>query len=214
MRINKTMFNACKKCAGQPNGGGQLRKIGLDSIFAWVAAASVQDLETFRIILCAQLTASGVKMLGLLALLFGVIAGLRSMTPPAAVSWAAWSGRLTLGGSWLWFLGDPVTPWVFTIFALGELAADKHPAMPSRKQPIGFVARLCSGGLCGAAVGLTGSAWWWASLLGIAGAAVGTMGGAASRAWLARLIGKDWPAALIEDLVAVGAAVLVFALLP
>ena len=150
----------------------------------------------------------------LLAFLFGVIAGLRSMTPPAAVSWAAWSGRLALGGSWLWFLGHPVSPWVFTVFAVGELAADKHPATPSRKQPIGFVARLCSGGLCGAALGLTASAWWWASLWGIAGAIVGTLGGAAGRGWLAKSLGKDWAAALIEDLVAVGLAGIVFALLP
>lgn len=153
-------------------------------------------------------------MLLVFAFLFGVIAGLRSMTPPAAISWAAWSGRLTLSGSWLWFLGPPITPWVFTILAVGELAADKHPAMPSRKQPIGFIARLCSGGLCGAALGLFGEFPWWYCLLGIVGAVVGTLAGSAGRKWLAKRIGKDWIAAAAEDVIAVGGAALIVVLLP
>ena len=33
-----------------------------------------------------------------LPLLIGVVAGMRAMTAPAAVSWAAYLGRLTLGG--------------------------------------------------------------------------------------------------------------------
>ena len=46
----------------------------------------------------------------LLALLIGVVAGLRSFTAPAAVSWAAYLGRLRLDDIWLTFLGYAWTP--------------------------------------------------------------------------------------------------------
>jgi uncharacterized membrane protein len=46
----------------------------------------------------------------LLALLIGVVAGLRTMTAPAAVSWAAHLGGLPLQGTPLAFMGATVTP--------------------------------------------------------------------------------------------------------
>jgi uncharacterized membrane protein len=45
-----------------------------------------------------------------LALLIGVVAGLRAMTAPAVVSWAAYLGRMHLEGTWLAFLGYAWTP--------------------------------------------------------------------------------------------------------
>ena len=89
----------------------------------------------------------------LLALLIGVVAGLRAMTAPAAVSWAAHLGALHLGGTWLAFLGNVVVAWVLTALALGELITDQLPKTPSRKVPVQFGARIVSGALCGAAVG-------------------------------------------------------------
>ena len=47
-----------------------------------------------------------------LAFLIGVIAGLRSMTAPAVVSWAARLGWLHLENTWLAFLGSAVTPYI------------------------------------------------------------------------------------------------------
>ncbi|HEY9215166.1 MAG TPA: DUF4126 domain-containing protein, partial [Ancylobacter sp.] len=44
---------------------------------------------------------------------------------------------------------------------------------------------------------------------GIVGAVVGTYGGAAARGWLAGIFGKDLPAALIEDVVAIAGAYLI-----
>ena len=44
-------------------------------------------------------------MIYLLALLIGVVAGLRAMTAPAAVSWAAYLGWLPLADSWAWLHG-------------------------------------------------------------------------------------------------------------
>ena len=49
-----------------------------------------------------------------LAFLIGLVAGLRAMTAPAAVSWAARLGWLNLQGTPLAFLGAAVTPWIFT----------------------------------------------------------------------------------------------------
>jgi uncharacterized membrane protein len=46
------------------------------------------------------------------------------------------------------------------------------------------------------------------AIAGIIGAVIGTLGGAAFRARLAATFGKDLPAALIEDAVAIGGAAL------
>ena len=91
-----------------------------------------------------------------LAFLIGVIAGLRTMTAPAAVSWAAHLGWLPLQNTPLAFLGFAVMPYIITVLAIGELISDQLPTTPSRKVPVQFGARLVSGGLCGAAIGATG----------------------------------------------------------
>ena len=147
------------------------------------------------------------------ALLLGVICGLRAVTGPAAVSWAAALGLLQLAGTPLAFLGASVTPWIVSALALGELVTDKLPMTPSRKVPVQFGARVLSGGLCGAAVGLSAGAWLPGLVLGVAGAVAGTLGGAAARGRLAAMFGRDLPAALIEDLVAVAGAALVVGVL-
>jgi uncharacterized membrane protein len=145
----------------------------------------------------------------LLAFLMGVIAGLRAMTAPAAVSWAARLGRLDLEGSWLAFLGRAWTPWIFTALALVELVTDQLPTTPSRTVPVQFGGRLVSGALCGAALGATGGGLVWGLLAGAAGAVFGTLGGRAARARLAAAFRSDRPAALLEDAVAIGGAFLI-----
>jgi uncharacterized membrane protein len=139
------------------------------------------------------------------AVLIGVIAGLRAMTAPAAVSLAAYAGRLKLGGTWMAFLGGAYTPWILTAFAIGELVTDQLPKTPSRKVPVQFGTRLFTGGLSGAALCAAGS-WQAGAAAGVLGAVIGTMGGAAARSRLAAKLGKDLPAALIEDAVAIGGA--------
>lgn len=54
------------------------------------------------------------------ALLIGIIAGLRTMTAPAAVAWAAHCGWIALEGTPLAWLGYAWTPWIFTVLALGD----------------------------------------------------------------------------------------------
>ena len=85
--------------------------------------------------------------LPLLALLIGIVAGLRTMTAPAAISWAAYLGWLHLDGTWLAFLGYFWTPWILTVLALVELVADQLPSTPSRTVPIQFGARMVTGAI-------------------------------------------------------------------
>ena len=110
-------------------------------------------------------------MIYILALLIGVVAGLRAMTAPAAVSWAASLGLLTLDGSWLAFLGYRFTPWILTLLAVGELITDQLPSTPSRKVPIQFATRVIMGGLSGAAIGASGDS----VLAGLVAGAVGVI---------------------------------------
>lgn len=153
-------------------------------------------------------------MVYLLALLIGVVAGLRAMTAPAAIAWAAYLGWLNLSGSWLSFMGTIWAVGIFTILAVVELVTDQLPSTPSRKVPQQFGARLVMGALTGAAIGTPYGGWIVGLIAGIIGAAIGTYGGAAVRAKLAASFGKDPPAAFIEDAVAIVAAYLIVASLP
>lgn len=145
----------------------------------------------------------------ILACLIGIVAGLRALTPIAAVSWAAHLGWLPLHGTWLSFLGATITPYVTTALALVELVTDKRPTTPSRKIPMQFGARIVTGALCGAAIATPGAATWLGLFLGAGGAVIGTFAGAALRARLAQAFGKDLPAALLEDVIAIGGAILI-----
>ena len=142
-----------------------------------------------------------------LAFLIGVVAGLRAMTAPAAVSFGAARGWLHLKGTWLAFLGFRWTPYIFIVLALVELVTDQLPKTPSRKVPQQFGARILSGALCGAAIGASGNSWVVGLVLGAIGAVVGTLGGYELRGRLARAVGSDRPIALVEDAIAIGAAI-------
>ncbi len=145
-------------------------------------------------------------MLIALAFLIGIVAGLRALTAPAVISWAAWLGWLHLAGTPLAFLGHVAAPWIFTVLALGELVGDQLPKTPSRKVPVQFATRLVSGALCGAALAAPSGQLVAGLVAGIVGAVAGTLGGAAARAALARAFGRDLPAGLLEDVVAIAAA--------
>jgi len=143
-------------------------------------------------------------MLYALAFLIGIAAGLRALTPAAFVCWAARLGWLKLQGTPLAFLGYAVTPWIFTIAAIGELINDKLPKTPSRKVPPQFIARIVMGALCGAAIGATSGALAGGLIVGAIGAVAGTLGGAELRGRLVRASGgKDLPIALLEDAIAI-----------
>jgi uncharacterized membrane protein len=144
------------------------------------------------------------------ALLIGVIAGLRSMTAPAAVSWAARMGWLHLENTSLAFLGFAFTPYIFSVLAIGELIADKLPKTPSRKAPGPFIGRIVTGALSGAALGAASLSLTGGLVAGALGGIAGTLGGYEFRARLVKATGgKDLPIALLEDLIAIGGAIVI-----
>ncbi|WEX75288.1 DUF4126 domain-containing protein [Sinorhizobium numidicum] len=143
-----------------------------------------------------------------LALLIGVVAGLRAMTAPAAVSIAAAAGWLPVANSWAAFMGYRFTPYIFGLLALVEYVTDQLPSTPSRKVPQQFGARVVSGGFCGAVIGTAGGSLTGGAVAGVIGAVIGTLGGYEARKRLVAAIGgKDLPIALLEDLVAILLAV-------
>jgi uncharacterized membrane protein len=145
-----------------------------------------------------------------LAFLIGVIAGLRSMTAPAAVSWATRLRLLHPEDTWLAFLGFGAIPYVLILLAIGELIVDKLPKTPSRKAPGPFIGRIVIGALCGAAIGASGQVLIGGLLAGALGAVAGTLGGYEFRSRLVRAIGgNDLPIALLEDAIAIGGALLI-----
>ena len=131
------------------------------------------------------------------------------MTAPAAIAWAASLGWVDISQTPLAFMGYRWTPWIFTVLAVVELITDQLPSTPSRKVPIQFATRIIMGGLSGAAIGAAGGSLVPGLIAGIVGAVIGTYGGAAVRSRLAASFGRDLPAALIEDVVAVGGALLI-----
>jgi uncharacterized membrane protein len=128
----------------------------------------------------------------LMALLIGVVAGLRALTAPATVSWGVHLGWFNVDGSWLEFLGT-----------------DQLPTTPSRTTPMPFGTRLLTGALSGAAVGASAGLTTGGAAVGAVGAVIGTLAGSQLRARLASAFHNDHPAALIEDAVAIGGAVIV-----
>ncbi len=144
----------------------------------------------------------------LIALGIGFVAGLRAMTAPAAIAWAAWLGWLPLAGTALAFMGSIWAVGIFSLLALFELIGDQLPSTPSRKVPVQFGTRLLMGALCGAAIGAAAGVLLAGMACGVVGAVLGTYIGGAVRAALARAFGRDLPAALLEDLIALGGAFL------
>jgi uncharacterized membrane protein len=128
----------------------------------------------------------------LLAFLMGVVAGLRSLTAPAVVAWAAHQNRLNLHNSPLSFMGSTAAVVVFTLLALVELVADLLPSTPRRTEPPGLIARIVLGGLSGAGVSASGSqSTALGAALGMAGGIAGAFAGYEVRARLVRALTND-----------------------
>ena len=146
----------------------------------------------------------------LLALLIGVVAGLRALTAPAVVAWGAFLGWIDVDGKWSEWVAHPITVTVLTIFLVVELITDQLPKTPSRRTPPQFVTRLIMGAFAGAVIGSAFFHTFSAVGAGMIGAVVGTLGGAEARSRLvAANGGRDRPVAIAEDVVAVGGGFLV-----
>ena len=146
----------------------------------------------------------------LFAFLIGLFAGLRSLTPPAAVAWAVHLGWLRLARP-LALIGSLPAVIILSVLAITEVIFDKLPNTPNRTAPPGVIGRIVTGGLTGACVSLGGglSAYVGAGL-GVIGGIVGCFAGYHARARLVKsLRQQDFYIALIEDLIAIGGSVFI-----
>jgi uncharacterized membrane protein len=141
----------------------------------------------------------------LLAFLIGAVAGLRSMTAPAVVAWAAHRNWLNLHRTSLAFMGATATVVIVIVLAVIELVLDKLPTTPSRLAPTGLGARVITGGLSGASVAAAAAqSVRLGAVLGVAGGIVGAFVGHGVRSRLVRRLKvPDWVIALFGDAVAI-----------
>jgi uncharacterized membrane protein len=138
----------------------------------------------------------------------GIVAGLRSMTAPAIVSWGVYLGALGLQGTRLEFMGSIVAVVIFSLFAVSELIVDKLPMTPKRTKGPPFVVRILMGALCGTCFYASVSqSMLIGAVLGVLGALIGTFAGYEIRRRVVSSLNiKDIFVALAEDLVAIGLA--------
>ncbi len=145
-----------------------------------------------------------------LALGIGIVAGLRALAAPAAVSWAAHLGWLDLSQTWASFVAHGITAYVLGLMAIAELITDQLPSTPARTAPAQFSARVISGAFCGAVLGTASASSLLSMVLGALGAVLGTRLGYLFRKRLAQANdGRDRPGALLEDAFAILGALLI-----
>jgi uncharacterized membrane protein len=150
-------------------------------------------------------------VLALSALGIGIVAGLRSMTAPAAVSWAAHLHRLDLRDSRLVLFGSAIAAYAISALGLGELVADKLPFVPNRTSPLPMAFRILSGSVCGAALCIAANRLiLQGAMLGGLGAVNGAFGGFHVRRVLVKYLKiADTAIALAEDVLAVGVGIFI-----
>lgn len=138
----------------------------------------------------------------------GIVAGLRSLLAPAAVSWAVYLGWLALPDSPLAFMGSTAAVATFSVLAIGELIADLLPIIPRRTTLAPLVARILTGGLCGACLCVSAghSVLIGALFGGVGGVMAAFTGYEVRRRLVSSLKVNDGFIALFEDLIALGLA--------
>ena len=152
---------------------------------------------------------SGVTLL--LAFCIGIVAGLRSLTAPAVVAWAAHLGWMNLSASPLAFMASAWAVGILTLLALVELVTDQLPKTPARTSAVPLGARIVTGLLSGTCVGIAGGGSLWpGALSGAVGGIAGAFGGYHARVGLVRgLHVPDFAIAIPEDLIAIGFGLLI-----
>ena len=144
----------------------------------------------------------------ILAIGIGIVAGLRSLLAPAIIAWAAHIGWLDLHGSPIAFMGSIAAVVIFTVLAIGELVGDKMPQTPKRTALPSLLARIVTGGLCGATLcAAAAKSLFVGAVLGGIGGLIGAFAGYEIRRRLVNNLHiKDFFVAICEDLVAIGLA--------
>ncbi|MGY2053079.1 hypothetical protein [Methylobacterium sp. JK268] len=132
----------------------------------------------------------------------GCVAGLRSLSACAALTWAAAQGRTRD----VPVPSGPGARGLATAAALAEMVGDKMPFAPDRRIPPSFAARLLIGAVGGWALTGRGGSPRAGALAGAAGAVAGTLLGRAARGPDARTA-SGRARGFVEDGVAAGLAV-------
>ena len=147
----------------------------------------------------------------LLSFLLGFVDGLRSLTAPAIVCWAAHLGWLHFAGTKFAFVDHSSTLTVFTLLALIELVVDKLPNTPARTAPVGLIARIVLGGASGMALAAgAGISVSLAGLIAAGGAIAGAFAGYHfRRALVFRAHLPDLVAAIAEDAITIAGGLLI-----
>ncbi len=141
----------------------------------------------------------------LLAFGIGVVAGLRALTAPATISWAARMDWVDLHGTHFAFMSSMAAIIIFTVAAILEIVNDKLPKTGARTAVPSVIIRMVMGGFSGAMLCRgEGVAIWAGVILGMIGALVGTYGGYQVRTRLVKALhSPDFVIALLEDAVAI-----------
>ena len=148
-----------------------------------------------------------------LAIGIGTVAGLRPMTAPAIIAWAAKRRWIYLGSSPFAAIISAKASRTIAELAISELIADKLPFTPGRLNAGPLASRVASGAICGAAVcGAVKRPLAAGALLGGLGAIAGALAGYHLRKSLSRDM-PDFAVGLLEDTLAVGGGALVAALM-
>jgi uncharacterized membrane protein len=147
------------------------------------------------------------------ALGLGFVAGLRSMLAPAAIAWAVHFGWLDLHAGPFAFMGSKAALIILSLFAIGELIADKLPGIPKRTAIAPLVVRMVTGGVCGACLFVSAQhSLGVGATLGAVGAVLGAFAGYGTRKRLVTNLNlSDFIVALTEDVIAISLALLCLA---
>ena len=135
----------------------------------------------------------------------GIVAGLRSLTAPAIVSWAGYIGWLSVAVGPFWFVASIPVVVLLTAWALFELVIDKTTKIGDRTGPLGLIFRIVTSSFSGAVVSnAAGTGLTMGLVAGLFGGLIGTYGGYYLRkACVRRTSIGDLPFALVEDIIAI-----------
>jgi uncharacterized membrane protein len=147
-----------------------------------------------------------------LAVGIGVVAGLRALTAPAVLAWAAKRKWIRVGNSPFATIISAKATKRITDLAVSELIADKLPFTPSRLKAVPLASRIVSGALCGATIyGALKRPLLEGAVLGGVGAVAGAFAGYHMRKKLSH-DRANLGVAVLEDVLAIGGSILIIAL--